>query len=244
MQARPAVLTKALAFTVLANVSQVVWRTAAGWLVAHVDCAVAPIETVILTSVPITSGSSETLLASAGWSACVRGRARASVLTVIPAVVDLTALPGVAGLAAALCNLSGVQETATTIQALDVTWTSGRRERRLGRAGSLYTCPIVGHIVIGASAHWSARAQQTQPLAFLTVTWVCHLWLLVAMIQDDVSGVVNACGEILHGTFSEFVDPEHKIVDVRHSVNIVLKYVNAERMKKIVFDPSYSNNRI
>lgn len=244
MEACSTVFTEALTFTVLAHISQVVGWTAAGWLVAHVDGAVSLVEAVILTSVTVTSGSSETLLASAGWSTCMRGHACASILTVIPAVVDLTPLPGVAGLTPALGDLSGVQEAAATVQTLDVTWASGWRERRLGRTGSLHTGPIVSHIVIGASAHWSTGAQQAQPLTLLTVTWVCHFWLLVAMIQDDVSGVVNACGEVIHWTFSKFIDPEHKVVDVRHPIDIVFKYINAEGMKEVVFDSRHSNNRI
>lgn len=244
LKASPAVFTEALTFTVLAHVSQVVWWTAAGRLVADVNCAVATVEAVILTSLTITCGSSETLLASAGWSACMRGRARSSILTVVPAVVDLTSLAGVAGLTATLGHLSGIQEAATTVQTLDVTWTSGRRERRLSWTGSLNTRPVICHVVIGTSAHWSTGAQQTQPLTFLAVTWVCHFWLLVAMIQDDVSSVVYARGEVLHRAFSKLVDPEHKVIDVRHPIDIVLKYVNAEGMKKVVFNSRYGSNRV
>lgn len=244
MEACSTVLTEVLTFTVLAHISQVVWWAAAGWLVAHVDSAVAAVEAVILTSVTITSRSSKTLLAPAGWGTCMRGHACASILTVIPAVVDLTSLPGVAGLAPALGDLSGIQEAATAVHTLDVTWASGWRERRLGRTGSLHTGPIISHIVIGASAHWSTGAQQAQPLTLLTVTWVCHFWLLVAVIQDDVSSVVNACGEVIHWTFSKFVDPEHKVVDVRHSIDVVFKYIDAEGMKEVVFNSRHSNNRI
>lgn len=244
LKAGPAVFTETLAFTVLAHVSQVVWRAAAGWLVSPVHCAVSSVETVILTSVTITSGSSETFLASASWIACMRGRARASILTVVPAMVDLASLAGVAGLAATLGDLAGIQEAAPTVQTLDVTWSSGRRERRLGRAGPLHTRPVFGHVVIGTGAHWSTGAQQTQPLAFLTITWVCHFRLLVAMIQDDVSRVVYARGEVFHRAFSKLVDPEHKVIDVRYPIDIVLKYVNAEGMKKVVFNSRYGNNGV
>lgn len=244
LKACSTVFTETLTFTVLAHVSQVVWRAAAGWLVSPVHCAVSSIEAVILTNLTITSWSSETFLASASWIACMRGRACASILTVVPAMVDLTALAGVAGLAATLSDLSGIQEAAPTIQTLDVTWTSGRRERRLGWAGSLHTGPVFGHVVIGTGAHWSTGAQQTQPLTFLAVTWVCHFWLLVAMIQDDVSSMVYAGGEVFHRAFSKLVDPEHKVIDVRHPIDVVLKYINAERMKKVVFNSRYGNNGV
>lgn len=54
--------------TVLALVSLVVWRAAAGRLVADVDRAVAAIQAVVLTSVAVAVGSCEALQASAGWS--------------------------------------------------------------------------------------------------------------------------------------------------------------------------------
>lgn len=54
--------------TVLALVSLVLRRAAAGRLVAHVDRAVASVQTVVLASVAFTGGPCEAFWASAGWN--------------------------------------------------------------------------------------------------------------------------------------------------------------------------------
>lgn len=59
------------------------------------------------------------------------------------------------------------------------------------------------------------------------------VWLLVTVVQDNVSGVVNACSEVLHWAFAKFVDPEDKIVHVSDSVDVVLKYIYAEGMEQV-----------
>jgi len=59
-----------LPLTVLALVSLVLWQTAAGWLVAQVDRAVAFIQAVVLTSVAVTIGPREASWASAGLGPC------------------------------------------------------------------------------------------------------------------------------------------------------------------------------
>lgn len=59
------------------------------------------------------------------------------------------------------------------------------------------------------------------------------LRLLVAVVEDDVSGVVDASGEVLHGAFAELVDPEDDVVDVSDAVDVVLKDVDAERMEEV-----------
>lgn len=59
------------------------------------------------------------------------------------------------------------------------------------------------------------------------------LWLLVTVVQDYVSSMVDACGEILHGAFAELVDPEDKVVDIRDPINVILKDIYAERMKQV-----------
>lgn len=64
---RPHVLSKALPLTVLALVSLVLWRTATGWLVAHVDRAVASVQAVVLTNVASALRPGEALGAPAGW---------------------------------------------------------------------------------------------------------------------------------------------------------------------------------
>lgn len=47
------------------------WRAAAGWLVAHVDGALAVVEAVVLARLPVTVGPSEAFGTSAGGSTCV-----------------------------------------------------------------------------------------------------------------------------------------------------------------------------
>lgn len=53
------------------------------------------------------------------------------------------------------------------------------------------------------------------------------------MVQDDVGGVVDAGGQILHGAFSKLIDPEDKVVDVSDSVYVVLKDIDAEGMDQV-----------
>lgn len=60
------------------------------------------------------------------------GRAGASILAVIPALVNLTALPAVVGLAAALGLLVGIQEATAAVQALDLAGATRRRCKRKG----------------------------------------------------------------------------------------------------------------
>lgn len=57
---------------------------------------------------------------------CMRGSARASILTVVPALVDLAPLPGVARLAATLGHLASIEEAAPAVQTLDITGLRGR----------------------------------------------------------------------------------------------------------------------
>lgn len=59
------------------------------------------------------------------------------------------------------------------------------------------------------------------------------LWLLVTVVQDYVSSVVDACSEILHGAFAKLVDPEDKVVDICDPVNVILKDIYAEWMKQV-----------
>ena len=65
-------------------------------------------------------------------------------------------------------------------------------------------------------------------LCFGVLPQVLTLWLFVAVVQHNVSGVVHASGQILHGAFAKLVDPKHKVVDVGDAVDVVLKHVYAE----------------
>lgn len=64
------ILTEVLTMTVLALVTQEALWTTAGWLVALVDSAVAPILAVVVANVQVAFGSSEASLTAAGRSTC------------------------------------------------------------------------------------------------------------------------------------------------------------------------------
>lgn len=51
------------------------------------------------------------------------------------------------------------------------------------------------------------------------------------MVQDYISGVVDACCKVFHRAFAELVDPENKVVHVSDTVDVVLKDINAERVE-------------
>lgn len=51
---------------------------------------------------------------------CMRSSACASILAVVPALVDLTSLSCVAGLAATLGHLTGVEEAAPAVLTLNI----------------------------------------------------------------------------------------------------------------------------
>ena len=53
------------------------------------------------------------------------------------------------------------------------------------------------------------------------------------MIKDDVSGVVNACGEILHGASAKLVDAEDNIIYIGDPIYVVLKDIDAEGMDQV-----------
>lgn len=59
------------------------------------------------------------------------------------------------------------------------------------------------------------------------------LWLLVAVMQDYICGVVDACSEILHWAFAKLVDPEDKVVHICDPVYVVLKDVDAEGVEQV-----------
>ena len=59
------------------------------------------------------------------------------------------------------------------------------------------------------------------------------LRLLVTVIQNYVSGMIDACCEILHGAFAKLVDPEDKVVHIRDPIYIVFKDIYAEGMEQV-----------
>lgn len=62
---------------------------------------------------------------------------------------------------------------------------------------------------------------------------VLTLWLLVAVVEDYIRSVVDACGEILHCAFAKLVHPEDNVIDIGDTIYVVLKYVYAEWMEQI-----------
>lgn len=61
-----------------------------------------------------------------GVLTCMRSSACSSVLTVVPALVDIAPVPSVARLAATLGHLASVKEAAPAVQTLDITGLRGR----------------------------------------------------------------------------------------------------------------------
>lgn len=59
------------------------------------------------------------------------------------------------------------------------------------------------------------------------------LRLLVAMLQDDVCGVVHSDGQVLDGAFAKLVHSEDVVVHVCDAVDVVLEDVNAEGVTQL-----------
>lgn len=68
-------------------------------------------------------------------------------------------------------------------------------------------------------------------LSIYISTWTLTLWLLVTVVQHNVSCMVDACGEILHGAFAKLVDSEDNVIDIRDPVYVILEYIDAEWME-------------
>lgn len=67
----------------------------------------------------------------------------------------------------------------------------------------------------------------------LSHTHTLTLGLFIAVVEHDVSGVVDACGQVLHCASAEFVDAEHEVVDVGDAIDVVLKDIDTERVEQI-----------
>ncbi len=59
------------------------------------------------------------------------------------------------------------------------------------------------------------------------------LWLFVRVVQDQICGMVYACGQMLHCALAKLVDTEDKVVVIGHTVYEILKDVDTERMVQI-----------
>lgn len=45
--------------------------------------------------------------------------------------------------------------------------------------------------------------------------------------------MVDACGQILHGTFAKLVDSEDNVIDIGDPIYVVLKDIYAEWMEQV-----------
>lgn len=67
-------------------------------------------------------------------------------------------------------------------------------------------------------------------IIFFLFFFLLTLWLLVAVIQNYICGVVHAGCQVLNGTFAKFIHSEDVVVDVGDPVDVVFEHVNAEGM--------------
>lgn len=74
----------------------------------------------------------------------------------------------------------------------------------------------------------------------LSCTHTLTLGLFVAVVEHYVSGVIDACGQVLRCASAEFVHAEYIVVDVGDSVDVVLKDIDAERVKQIYSPHTYT----
>lgn len=162
-------------------------------------------------------------------------------MTVFPALVQFTLISRVTGLAAALGLPPSIEETATTIEALQGTGSRPRGIWRGCRRGHRHTGAIVQSLSIGTGADRPTGAQQTQPFAFLAVAGVSHFRLLVLMVQDHIRGVAQAPCQVDQGAVSKLVDLEDTVVDVSDAIDVVLEHVNAEGVTQASFTVNSHN---
>lgn len=59
------------------------------------------------------------------------------------------------------------------------------------------------------------------------------LRLLVAVVQNDIGGVVHPRGQVLDGASAELIHPEDVVVDVGDAVDVVLEDVDAEGLVEL-----------
>lgn len=233
--ARAKVLTVARALPVLAAVTQEAREASALGLVALVDGAGAVVGTVARTHLLGAFGARKARGAPARGHAGGGGSASAPVATVFPALVQLTLVACVAGLAAALGLPPRVEEAAATIEALQVT---GSRPRSIWWEcwrGHSHTGAIVQSLPIGTGADRPTGAQQAEPLTLLAVTGIGHFRLLVLVVQHHVGGMAQAPCQVDQGAVSKLMDLEDTIIDVGDAIDVILKDIDAEGVTEASF---------
>lgn len=93
----------------------------------------------------------------------------------------------------------------------------------MGRWCYFHTGAVVRGVAIRTCADRTAGTEQAQPFTFLSVAWVSHLRLFIAMVENYVSSVVNARRQVLCLTSAKLVNTEDQIIGVRDSINVILK---------------------
>lgn len=127
--AHTVILTVVKALTVLALVTnEINWAATVG-LVALVDCATAVVKAVVCTQLFVTLRASEAGGTAASWHPRQGSSTGTTILAVSRALVLLALVPSVAWLASALGLLAGIEETAATIEANQVTGVRGWNNR-------------------------------------------------------------------------------------------------------------------
>ena len=53
------------------------------------------------------------------------------------------------------------------------------------------------------------------------------------MVEDYVSSMVDACGEVLHGAFAKLVDSEDNVIYISDAIYVVLEDVYAKWMEQV-----------
>ena len=53
------------------------------------------------------------------------------------------------------------------------------------------------------------------------------------MVEDYVSSMVDACGEVLHGAFAKLVDSEDNVIYISDAIYVVLEDIYAEWMEQV-----------
>lgn len=67
-------------------------------------------------------------------------------------------------------------------------------------------------------------------------SFVCLLLtlrLLVAMVQNYISGVVHSSGQVLNRAFSKLIYSENVVVDVGDAIDVVFKDIDAEGVMEL-----------
>lgn len=65
------------------------------------------------------------------------------------------------------------------------------------------------------------------------VCFLLTLRLLVAMVQNHISGMVHSSGQVLNRAFAKLIYSENVVVDVGDTIDVVFKDIDAEGMMEL-----------